>query len=205
MHGKFSQRSGKIAIVAALLATSVYVAMISGTLAHLEFISGQTPFDMRPFGYTAADAASLLAALGEQGREYYLRRQIALDTIYPALLALTLSGAICWFGKFIPQKRLVRLGVAFAVAGALFDYLENLGIVAMIHGWPDVPGSLVHAASAATIAKSVMTTLAVTLALAAGLIRARRPKRAPTPECAAARAGEPPARLRLSVRSGARG
>lgn len=176
MHGNLSEHYGKIAIGAALLATSVYVAMVSVTLAHLEFVSGQVPFDMRPFGYGPSDAATLLDALGADGREYYLSRQIPLDTLYPALLALTLSCSICWFGRRMPNSRLVHLGVAFAVGSALFDYLENLGIVAMVYGWPDVSGSLVHAASTATIAKSVTTTLAVMLALATGIIWARLPK-----------------------------
>ncbi|WP_149866500.1 hypothetical protein [Tropicimonas marinistellae] len=176
MHITLSKHYGKIVIGATLLATSVYVAMVSVTLAHLEFVSGQVPFDMRPFGYGPSDAATLLDALGADGREYYLRRQIPLDTLYPALLALTLSSAICWFGRRMPNRRLVHLGVALAVGSALFDYIENLGIVAMIYGWPDVPGSLVYAVSTATIAKSVTTTLAVMLALATGVIWARLPK-----------------------------
>jgi hypothetical protein len=76
----------------------------------------------------------------------------------------------------MPDRRIVHLGVAFAVGSALFDYIENLGIVAMIHGWPDVSASFVYAASIATIAKSVMTTLAVMLVLATGFIWARLPK-----------------------------
>lgn len=176
MHRYLSQHYGKIAMGAALLAVSVYIAMISVTLAHLEAVSGQVPFDMRPFGYGPMDAAMLLDALGADGREYYLRRQIPLDTLYPALLALTMTSTVCWFGQSIGNKRLVRLGVAVALASALFDYIENLSIVAMIYGWPNVTGSLVHAASAATIAKSVMTTLAVMLTLATGFIRARLPK-----------------------------
>jgi hypothetical protein len=176
MHRTLSKHHGKIAIGAALLATSVYVAMVSVTLAHLEFISGQVPFDMRPFGYGPSDAATLLDALGADGRRYYLSRQIPLDTLYPALLALTLSSTICWFGRRMPDRRIVHLGVAFAVGSALFDYIENLGIVAMIHGWPDVSASFVYAASIATIAKSVMTTLAVMLVLATGFIWARLPK-----------------------------
>jgi hypothetical protein len=176
MHRTLSKHHGKIAIGAALLATSVYVAMVSVTLAHLEFISGQVPFDMRPFGYGPSDAATLLDALGADGRRYYLSRQIPLDTLYPALLALTLSSTICWSGRRMPDRRIVHLGVAFAVGSALFDYIENLGIVAMIHGWPDVSASFVYAASIATIAKSVMTTLAVMLVLAIGFIWARLPK-----------------------------
>ncbi len=176
MHRTLSKQTGKIAIGAALLATSVYVAMVSVTLAHLEFVSGQVPFDMRPFGYGPMDAATLLDSLGAEGREYYLSRQIPLDTLYPALLALTLSSAICWFGRRMPNRRLVHLGVAFAVGSALFDYAENLGIVAMISGWPDLSGSLVYATSTATIAKSFMTTLAVLFALATAFIWVRLPK-----------------------------
>src|SRR6056297_3263692 len=127
MLENLSKHFGKIAIGAALLAASVYLAMISVTLAHLEFVSGQTPFDMRPFGYAPADAAELLGGLGKDGRKYYLTRQIPLDTLYPALLALTLSSTICWFGRRMPNSGLVRLGVTLAVGSALFDYLENLG------------------------------------------------------------------------------
>lgn len=176
MHRNLSKHYGKIAVGAASLAASVYLTMVGVTLAHLAAVSGQIPFDMRPFGYSPSDAATLLDALGADGRDYYLNRQIPLDAFYPALLALTLSSTICWFGQRMPDRRLVHLGVAFAVGSALFDYIENLGIVAMIYGWPDVPGPLVHAASTASIAKSVITTLAVMLALATGVIWARLPK-----------------------------
>lgn len=178
MLENLSKHFGKIATGAALLAASVYLAMISVTLAHLEFVSGQTPFDMRPFGYAPADAAELLGGLGKDGRKYYLTRQIPLDTLYPALLALTLSSTICWFGRRMPNSGLVRLGVTLAVGSALFDYLENLGIIAMIWSWPDVSGPLVSAASFATFAKSVMTTLAVMLVFAIAIAWARLPKAA---------------------------
>lgn len=176
VHTLLSRYIGFAAIGCGLIATVIYVLMITVTLAHIETISGQVSFDMRPFGYGPSDAATLLEALGAEGREYYLSRQIPLDTLYPALLALTLSSTVCWFGRRMPNRIIVRLGVAFAVGSALFDYAENLGIVAMIYGWPDVSGSMVYAASTATIAKSVMTTLAVLLALATGLIWARLPK-----------------------------
>ena len=89
MHRNLPKHYGKIAIGAALLAASVYFTMVSVTLAHLAAVSGQMPFDMRPFGYGPIDAAMLLDALGADGREYYLSFQIPLDTLYPALLALT--------------------------------------------------------------------------------------------------------------------
>jgi len=175
-HTLLARYIGCTAVGCGLIATVIYVLMITVTLAHIEAVSGQIPFDMRPFGYSPSDAATLLEALGAEGREYYLSRQIPLDTLYPALIALTLSSTVCWFGRRMPNRTLVHLGVIFAVGTALFDYIENLGIVTMIYSWPDLPESLVYAASTATIAKSVITTLAVLLALATGLIWARPPK-----------------------------
>ena len=142
IHTLLSRYIGFATLGCGLIATVIYVLMITVTLAQIEAISGQVPFDMRPHGYSPSDAATLLDALGADGREYYLSRQIPLDTMYPALLAVTLSSTFCWFGRRMPNKRLVHLGVAFAVGSALFDYIENLGIVTMIHGWPDVTGSL---------------------------------------------------------------
>jgi hypothetical protein len=43
-----------------------------------------------PMGYDESYARHLLDRLGEQGRRYYLTRQIPLDAIYPALLAIWL-------------------------------------------------------------------------------------------------------------------
>lgn len=156
-----SKHIGMIAVGAGLIAASIYVLMISVSLAHIEAVSGQVPFDMRPSGYGPTEAAALLDGLGVEGRGYYLSRQIALDTIYPAMLALTMVAAICWLGQRVPNRTLVRYGIAFSVVAALFDYVENLGIIAMIWSWPEVSVPLVYAASAATILKSVSTTSAV--------------------------------------------
>lgn len=174
-NGTLLKHVGRIAILAAILAASVYLAMVSVTLAHLEAVSGLVPFDMRPFGYSPAETATLLEALGIDGREYYLTRQIPLDILYPALLALTLSSTIFWFGKRMPNKRIVHFGIALSVGSALFDYIENLGIVAMILSWPDVSDPLVYATSTATIAKSVITTVAVVMVLLTALMWCRLP------------------------------
>ncbi len=176
MNRILSKHIGMIAVGSGLIATSIYVLMISVTLAHIEAVSGRVPFDMRPFGYGPTEAAALLDALGVDGRDYYLRRQIALDTIYPAMLGLTMVAAICWFGRRTPNRKRVRFGVAFSGVGALFDYFENLGIVAMIWSWPEVSVPSVYAASSATIVKSVSTTLAVILVIAVGVSWARPSK-----------------------------
>ena len=163
------------------LGALIYGLMMTVTLAHIEAISGQVPFDMRPMGYNPQDAAALLEGLGVEGRRYYLSYQIPLDTVYPALLALTLITTICWFGQRIPKSRLVRIGVFLSIGSALFDYAENLGIIAMIWSWSDVSALLVYAVSTATILKSALTTVAVMLTLCIGFVWMRQAKRGPSP------------------------
>lgn len=173
---------GMIAVGAALIAATLYTLMINVTLAHIEEISGHIPFDMRPLGYSPTEAATLLEALGVEGRAYYVRRQIPLDILYPAMLALTLIATILWFSQRMPKSRIVRPAVALSVGSALCDYIENLGIIAMIWSWPDVSVPLVNAASTATIAKSALTTLAVALTLFTGFFWMRRTKSRPLPK-----------------------
>lgn len=160
-----SKHIGLIAVGSGLMGASIYLLMINVTLAHIEAVSGHVPFDMRPFGYGSIEAATLLEALGVEGRAYYLSHQIALDTLYPFMLALTLIATICWFGQRMPNRRLVRFGIAISVGSALFDYVENLGIAAMIWSWPEISVPLVYATSSATVLKSALTTLAVLLTL----------------------------------------
>jgi hypothetical protein len=163
------------------LGALIYGLMVTVTLAHIETVSGQVPFDMRPMGYGPPDAATLLEGLGVEGRKYYLNYQVPLDTVYPALLALTLVATICWLDRRIPKGRLVRIGVALSVGSALFDYVENFGIIAMIWSWPNVSALLVYAISIATIVKSALTTFAVLLTLCIGFVWMRQPKRGPSP------------------------
>ncbi len=167
-----SKYPGSIAAGAGLLSASIYAVMTNITLAHIEAVSGLPAFDMRPAGYGPSEAATLLEALGVEGRSYYLSHQIALDTLYPALLTLTLIATIFWLGQHLSGRRLVLTGMVLSIGGGLFDYAENIGIVAMIWSWPDVSTLLVHATSVATIAKSTLTTLAVLMMLIIGLARA---------------------------------
>ncbi|KIN62967.1 hypothetical protein Z946_1830 [Sulfitobacter noctilucicola] len=171
-----SKHAGFIAVGSGLVAASLYLLMITVTLAHIQAISGQVPFDMRPFGYGPIEAATLLEALGAKGRAYYLSYQITLDTLYPAMLALTLISTILWFGKRMSNRRPIHVGVALSIASTLFDYVENLGILVIIRSWPELSVSLVYVVSTATILKSLATTLAVVLVLLVGFGWARQCK-----------------------------
>ncbi len=52
-----------------------------------------TPFDIRPGGYSYAEAQAFLEAIGEHGRRYYAVPELILDALYPPLYAV--SRGIC--------------------------------------------------------------------------------------------------------------
>ncbi len=177
MTNGISLRQARAATIGfGVIGVTIYLIMVTVTLFHLETVSGLVPFDMRPLGYSHAEATALLSALGAEGRAYYLTRQIPLDTVYPALLALTLCAALCWMGYRVPNSKLVRIGLFLAFGAALFDYAENLGIVALIRTWPNTPAPLVIAASAATIVKSGLTSFAVLVLCLVGIFAIRSPE-----------------------------
>ena len=153
--------SGTTAILFGLGAMIIYLLMVLGTLRHLSELAIVLPFDLRPTGYSQADAAGLLDALGQTGRQYYLTRQIPLDTLYPALLALTLISTLRWRAKRFGSTVITRIGEPLAVMAAAFDYLENLGIVFMLSSGAGSHPTLIHAASTATILKSALTSAAI--------------------------------------------
>lgn len=160
-----TKQYGRQAALFGLAATGVYLLMIFGTLARIETLSGLRPFDMRPGGYSAELANSLIDALGSSGRWYYLTRQIPLDLVYPALMALTLISLFKWFGSRDVSQKIVRIGIWVSIAAAIADYLENAGICVMILSWPEVSFNTVLAASVASIVKSGLTATAVLIVL----------------------------------------
>ena len=160
-----TKQYGRQVALFGLAAAGFYLLMIFVTLAHIETLSGLRPFDMRPGGYSAELANSLINDLGPSGRRYYLTRQIPLDLVYPFLMALTLISLLKWLGSRDVSQRLVQIGTWFSIAAAIADYLENAGICLMILSWPEISANTVLAASAASIVKSGLTTAAVLIVL----------------------------------------
>jgi len=160
-----TKQYGRQAALFGLAAAGFYLLMIFVTLAHIENLSGIRPFDMRPGGYSAELANSLISDLGSSGRRYYLTRQIPLDLVYPSLMALTLVSLLKWLGSRDVSQKLVRIGTWFSIAAAIADYLENAGICFMILSWPEISANTVLAASVASIVKSGLTTAAVLIVL----------------------------------------
>ncbi len=67
-------------LVAVLLTASglLWAVMFFGPLAHLSRLSGgMTPFDIRPWGYSYAEARAFLEAIGAEGRAAYASPELA--------------------------------------------------------------------------------------------------------------------------------
>ena len=172
MNGKRTGRWAMIALVAALI---IYVVMVAVTLPHLAELAGERVFDMRPRGYSEETARAIWTALGEEGRRYYLTRQLPLDAVFPGLMAVALVLGLRWMGQRGLAASWVCLGIIAAVGAALADYSENILVAIMLMG--EVTQGVARAASMATVVKSVANTAAYVLVLL-GLARVMIGRRA---------------------------
>lgn len=159
--GQFTRPSGRLTLILLALAVLNYLVMVLVTIPTLqEMAGGLALFDMMPSGYDFAHATALLERLGEAGRDYYLYRQIPLDIVYPGLFALSFFTATNWLaGRWDRAAGILRVLAFLPIVAALADYLENFLIVRMIGSYSALSEGLVAAASGASVAKAVSTTV----------------------------------------------
>ena len=151
------------------LTMAVYLTMILWSLPHLrQAAGGRVAFDLRPMGYQPEEARALVAALGEEGRAFYLNVQHRLDTAYPALLAAALATAF----RLLARGWMVWALTAFAVLAAASDYLENRAVAVLLRAGPEaITDAMVENASRWTLLKSATSSVAL-VALVSLLLRA---------------------------------
>jgi hypothetical protein len=150
-----------------IVTMGVYATMLTWSLPTIAGASdGLSPFDMRPSGYDLQEAKALLTAMPIDVQTFYRDVQVnLLDMIYPALLSLTLFLAIALmtpsgFGRWRWVAGLI------AVPIAIFDYLENASIRAMLAaGHDSLTTEMVATASQQTVVKSMFTIAAETILL----------------------------------------
>ena len=136
-----------------------YLMMVTyATPILLKEAAGLWPFDIRITGYNQADAVAYLAAISEEGRQFYLITFRMLDTFFPALFAISLMVALYRLAPKLPVLFLTPL------AGALFDYYENAAIGAILRS--EVPdAALVEMASLLTGLKFASIALSALIIL----------------------------------------
>jgi hypothetical protein len=149
-------------LVAVLLVASglLWAVMFFGPLAHLTHLAGGLkPFDLRPKGYSYADARAFLEAIGEEGRRYYASPELVIDTLYPPLYALSRGLALWWLTmpgrvREDPLPLNVRYAlVAVPILMASLDLFENGCIALMLWTWPELSHGVVEVSSLATRVK----------------------------------------------------
>ena len=181
-------------VIGLLVASGVlWAVLFFVTLPHLrDLAGGEAPFDLRWSGYSYEEARAFLAAIGGQGRAYYLNPELVLDAVFPPLCAASRALTLWWLtmpGRL--HDGATRLGwrralIALPIAELILDWAENAGIARMIWMWPELSPALVLVASLATRLKLVAAALTeismVALAVAA-LLRWRQRGRATGSAC----------------------
>lgn len=161
VHKILSAANGINILIFLVPSLAVYLVMLFYTIPAVQAYAPEMKvFDLMPAGYSYDYAIKLLSSLGDEGREAYLYLQLPPDLIYPALFSISSSLLLAWLflKSHDEESRIFALCLVPMFAG-LFDYLENFQIVVMILTFPDISQLQVTMASAATIAKSGLTTI----------------------------------------------
>ncbi len=165
--------TGKKVFIFFLLSTSLYLAMLFITVPKvMSFSEGMRLLDIMPGGYGVEYVMGLFETLGEEGRRVYLWNQIPLDMIYPGLFGIAYSLLLFYILKILVRKESNWFFITFfPVAGGLFDYLENIGIIIMLNSYPSFSALLVRLTSISTVLKSISITISfVVLLVCLGLL-----------------------------------
>jgi hypothetical protein len=156
---------GSKVLVLFIVTSAVYVFMLMVTIPGvLAYSNGMKILDMMPSGFTPEYVMELLETLGEEGREFYLFRQIPMDMIYPLLFGITYCLLIGFFLKVLQKSntKLIYLSIFPLVAG-FFDYCENIGIIMLLKNWPDFSEILAQTTNIFALIKSAASTITFSL------------------------------------------
>ena len=139
----------------------VYAIMLTITIPKvMSFSEGMKLLDMMPAGYSAEYVNTLLSTLGEAGRNAYLLKQIPVDMVYPYLFAISYCLLFAYFldklGKLESHLFYFCLLPLFS---SLFDYCENIGIIAILNSYPNNSNLLTQITNVFSILKSSITTI----------------------------------------------
>ena len=124
------------------------------------YANGKRLLDMMPTGYDLDYVKALFNALGPQGRDTYIYRQLPVDMVYPLLFGVSYCLVFAYFLKKLKKfhSKLFYFCLLPLFAGVA-DYLENIGILNLLANYPNLTSDMVRTVSVFSLAKSVITTL----------------------------------------------
>ncbi len=152
--------SGKKVLGLFIMTNCIYAFMLTVTISKtMAFSNGMKLLDMMPTGYNLKYVNELFTALGANGRSTYLTNQIPVDMVYPLLFALS----YCLLMGYL-LKRLHKLNSQYIylcllpIIAGIADYLENIGIIAMLKSYPYVTDLAAKTTSSFSLIKSISTS-----------------------------------------------
>ncbi len=120
------------------------------------------PLDIM-FAYSPEDAYEMISALGDAGRQNYIKGLLFLDFIYPVIYSLFLGFSIyLLYREILPAVSPLLILVS--------DYIENTGIIIMLSSYPTGLITIAWITSFFTSLKWILAGLAV-LVIMIGLLR----------------------------------
>lgn len=122
-------------------------------------------FDLQAKGYGLAYARSFIVAMGDSGKNVYLKAQLPLDFIFPALYTLMYFGLA---QKFFKKQHILVFGATALLC--VLDYTENSLTYAMLLS-SNLSAQLVAVASFVTVFKTIMLITVTGIIAAGGLYR----------------------------------
>lgn len=164
MRTCFESASATPVLVATLLSTLFLVLVVFPVLP----VGGEL-LDAKS-GYTYEEAVAALESYGEQGRRVYAWSSATLDTLLPVAYASFLAGLLY---RVRPAERLWRLAYVPIGAGVL-DLCENVQIIFLLVGYPEVSVPQVASASLFTLSKGYTLSACVVMAAALAVVSAAR-------------------------------
>ena len=165
--------------VVSLAAISFFLAMNLGTVPIIRAeAGGMRIFDNRPTGYDFETAKQFLSQLSPDGYALYTGLQRKIDTLFPTLMAISLTWALWIMTDFLDKP--YRIGICLAAfIGPMCDLTENHFVGQMLALGPEaITEDLVSTASTFSVTKWVLDILATSTFLLLGwqwlLQRSRR-------------------------------
>lgn len=115
--------------------------------------SGGTSPDTSYF-YSAGDLYQMAESYGSEGRAAYIYARFTFDLVFPLAYFFFLTTSISWMARRgIPDTSHWRLLNLFPLAGAAFDYLENISTSLVMGRYPTPTPIIDSLASVFTLVK----------------------------------------------------
>ena len=127
-----------------------------GVAGLLKISGGNNILDFE-FGFDHEKAYGMLTALTTEGRTFYLTKILPLDFPFPFSYMLCYASWIALLIKHTKIEKWCKYLLFIPLVAMLCDWIENIGIIAMLNGYPNLPSWAVSLASTAGMIKFIFT------------------------------------------------